>query len=134
ARRAVVAQLLSQAASVYGLDLETLEGQVLARHLREREYSSIADAVGRNDESGAFQPEAFAATLADCLATGGARLVLVLDAAPLELMRLAGYLEAVSDRIVVDLVSVSAYDVGGQRVLVPQRVDPGREQEERVAG
>src|SRR5438128_5289225 len=47
ARRAVVAQLLSYAASVYGLDLETLEGQVLARHLREREYSSIADAVGR---------------------------------------------------------------------------------------
>ncbi|MGD0273923.1 MAG: hypothetical protein ABSB96_09380 [Gaiellaceae bacterium] len=133
ARRAVVAQVLSYAASVYGLDVESFEGQVLGRHLRARDYSSIADAVGRSDESGTFEAEPFTATLADCLATGTARLVLVLDAAPPELMRLAGYLEAVSERLVIDLITVSVYEVGGQRVLVPQRVDPGREQEERVA-
>jgi hypothetical protein len=132
ARRAVVAQLLSYAASVHGIDVETFEGQVLGRHLRLREYSSIADAVGRQDESGAFSAEAFTTTLGECLETGAARLVLVLDAAPPELMRLAGYLEAVSERLVVDLITVSLYEVGGQQVLVPQRVDPGREQEDRI--
>jgi hypothetical protein len=47
-------------------------------------------------------------------------------------MRLAGYLEAVSSRLVIDLVTVSQYQVGGQAVIVPQRVDPGREREDRV--
>jgi hypothetical protein len=133
ARRAVVAQVLSYAASVHGLSVETFEDRVLGRHLRVREYSSIADAVGRQDESGAFSAEAFTTTLGECLETGAARLVLVLDAAPPELMRLAGYLEAVSERLVVDLITVSVYEVGGQQVLVPQRVDPGREQEDRIA-
>lgn len=133
ARRAVVAQVLSYAASVHGLDVATFEGQVLATHLRKRGHSSIFDAVSSSDETGAFDADDFAETLANCLATGAARLVLVLDAAPPELMRLAGYLEAVSERLVVDLITVSQYEVGGQSVIVPQRVDPGREQEDRVA-
>ena len=57
--------------------------------------------------------------------------MLVLDAAPLPLMRLAGYLEAVNERLVIDLITVSKYEVGGQSVLVPQRVDPGRELKEQ---
>lgn len=133
ARRAVVAQVLSYAASVHGLDVAAFEGRVLGAHLRKRGYSSIFDAVASSNESGTFDADAFTDTLASSLATGAARLVLVLDAAPPELMRLAGYLEAVSERLVVDLITVSQYDVGGQSVIVPQRVDPGREQEDRVA-
>ena len=133
ARRAVVAQVLSYAASVHGLDVSAFETQVLGSHLRKRGYSSIFDAVASTDDSGAFDSEAFTDILADSLASGAARLVLVLDAAPPELMRLAGYLEAVSERLVIDLITVSQYDVGGQGVIVPQRVDPGREQEDRIA-
>lgn len=132
ARKAVVAQILAYAASIYGLDVDTFETQVLGRHLRKRGFGSIAEVVANEDESGTFQPETFTATLADCLTTGTARLVLVLDAAPTELMRLAGYLEAVSERLTVDLITVSRYEVGEQSVLVPQRVDPGRELEERL--
>ena len=132
ARRAVVAQVLSYAASVHGLDVAAFEGQVLRPHLRKRGYSSIFDAVASGDDSGVFDADSFTDTLANCLVTGAARLVLVLDAAPQELMRLAGYLEAVSERLVIDLITVSQYDVGGQSVIVPQRVDPGREQEDRI--
>lgn len=52
------------------------------------------------------------------------RLVLVLDDAPEELVRLVGYLEVVSDKLVIDLITVAQYDVNGAQVLVPQRVDP----------
>ena len=60
------------------------------------------------------------------LAEGSFRLVIVLDSAPDELVQVVGYLELVTDKIDIDLVTVTAYDVAGARVLVPQRVDPGR--------
>lgn len=41
-------------------------------------------------------------------------------------MRLVGYLEAVGGRLMIDLVTVTAYDIDGSRVMVPQRVDPER--------
>ncbi len=37
-----------------------------------------------------------------------------------------GYLESVTDGLAIDLIAVSAYDVGDSRVLVPQRVDAER--------
>jgi hypothetical protein len=52
--------------------------------------------------------------------------VIVLDAAPAELVRLVAYLEAVTDKLLIDLVTVSAYDVNASRILVPQRVEPER--------
>jgi hypothetical protein len=52
--------------------------------------------------------------------------VLVLDTAPSELVRLVGYLEAVGGNLLIDLVTVTAYDIDGSRVMVPQRVDPER--------
>lgn len=36
------------------------------------------------------------------------------------------YLQSVTDKIDIDLVTVAAYDVAGSQVLVPQRIDPGR--------
>jgi hypothetical protein len=67
-----------------------------------------------------------AAALSENLSSGAFRLVLVLDDAPSELVRLVGYLEAVGENLVIDLVTVTAYDIDGSRVMVPQRVDPER--------
>ncbi len=123
ARRAVVAQILTYAAHLKGLPLETVERDVLGRHLRGRGYESIQDAVSSNDQEGSFDPETFSDGLTECLVKGHFRLVLVLDEAPQELATLVGYLESVTEELLIDLIAVSAYDVGGTRVLVPQRVD-----------
>jgi hypothetical protein len=52
--------------------------------------------------------------------------VLVLDEAAQELATLVGYLESVTEQLMIDLIAVSAYEVGGSRVLIPQRVDAER--------
>jgi hypothetical protein len=46
------------------------------------------------------------------------------SSAPDELVRLAGYLKTVAEKLVIDLITVSAYDVGASKIIVPQRVDP----------
>jgi len=53
-----------------------------------------------------------------------------LDDVPSELVRLVGYLDAVAGNLVLDLVTVTAYDINGSRVMVPQRVDPERQASE----
>jgi len=126
ARRAVVAQILAYAAFLHGLDRDQLERDVLARQLRQHGHATVADAVSAGDQEGDFELEVFERGLNDCLRTGEFRLVLVLDAAPPELVRLVGYLEAIGGAVVIDLVSVSAYEVEGSRVIVPQRVEPER--------
>jgi hypothetical protein len=126
ARRAVVAQILAYAAFLKGTASEVLEQQILRTHLRERGFDSIAAAVSSQDQQGSFDTDAFAAGLADSLAAGRFRLVLVLDDAPTELIRLVGYLESVAPELVIDLVTLSAYDVNGSQVLVPQRLDAER--------
>ena len=123
ARRAVVAQLLTYAAFLKGQSVAELE-QGLRTHLADREGSSIADLVQQSDQTGEFDPEALDSGLAGSLASGGFRLVLVLDEAPSELVQLVGYLESISSEIVLDLITVSAYEAGAEHLLVPQRVDP----------
>lgn len=51
--------------------------------------------------------------------------MIVLDSAPDELIQVVGYLQSVTDKIDIDLVTVAAYDVGESQVLVPQRIEPG---------
>jgi hypothetical protein len=126
ARRAVVAQVLAYAAFLHGLDAATLEGDVLRAGLRDRGYESIQAAAAAVDQEGAFDTHAFQEGLEESLASGTFRLVLVLDEAPPELVRLVGYLEHVGGDLVIDLVTVSSYRIGGSQVLVPQRVDPER--------
>lgn len=126
ARRAVIAQVLAYAAYLHGLTPSALEKDVLGTKLRERGYETLADAVRAMDQEGSFDDEVFAEGLEKSLTEGRFRLVLVLDDAPEELVRLVGYLEVVSDKLVIDLVTVAQYDVGGAQVLVPQRVDPER--------
>ena len=84
-RRAVIAQVLAYAAFLRGLSVDALESEVLGAHLAKRGYSSIADAIGSSDQTGAFDGAQFRVGLEAALSTGGFRLVLVLDEAPLEL-------------------------------------------------
>lgn len=123
ARRAVIAQILTYAAYLKGLDPKTMEEEVLGRHLRDRGHETLIDAAASDDQEGWFDPEAFSERLEECLAQGHFRLVLVLDEAPRELVTLVGYLESVTDRLLIDLVAMSAYEVAGSRILIPQRVD-----------
>ncbi len=87
----------------------------------------LAGAVAADDQVGSFVADAFTQGLAGSLAQGRFRLVLVLDDAPEELVRLIGYLEAVTaDRLLIDLVTVSSYRIGDSEVIVPQRVEAER--------
>ena len=82
--------------------------------------------AANEDQDRSFDDERFTSGLSDSLAAGRFRLVLVLDDAPAELVRLVGYLELIAPELSIDLVTVSAYDVEGTRVLVPQRIEPER--------
>ena len=132
ARRAVVAQILTYAAYLRGMTPTTFEHDILRAHLQKRGYDDLAQAVIADDQEGAFDGETFATTLATSLREGRFRLVLVLDTAPPELIRLVGYLGAVSDRLVIDLVTVAAYEIGSSQLVVPQRVDAEREPEAAI--
>lgn len=129
-RRAVVAQVLSYAAYLQGLDTEQLESQVLASNLRSRGAETVLAAVEANDQEHALDRRAFGEGLARSLAEGSFRLVIVLDTAPDELVDVIGYFESLTDKVVIDLITVTTYEVNGSKVLVPQRVEPGRRSRE----
>ena len=126
ARQAVVAQVLTYAAYLHGMSVDELERDVLASHLQERNFTSLADAARANDQDGSYDAETFDAGLNESLRTGSFRLVLVLDKAPDQLAQLIGYLEAVANnRLVLDLITVSSFDVTDlSSILVPQRIEP----------
>jgi hypothetical protein len=126
ARRAVVAQVLTYAAFLHKLSQERLESEVLDRHLREQGVASLTEAAKNAHQEGVFDEDEFRRSLAAHLSAGSFRLVLILDSAPNELIRLVGYLVSVTDKLVVDLITVSSFDIGGSKILVPQRVDPER--------
>jgi hypothetical protein len=109
ARRAIVAQILAYAAYMRGLDLESLERDVLGRHLRDRGYDSLADAAEASHQEGALDRRAFREGRMESLRQGRFRLVLVLDAAPDDLINLVGYLESIADKLVIDLVTVTSF-------------------------
>lgn len=132
ARRAVVAQVLAYASHLHGMDAEHLETDVLGPHLRKRGYDGLFGAVMGDREFSDASRRAFEDGLAESLDQGRFRLVIVLDDAPEELVRLVGYLETVTDRLVIDLVTVAAFSVGDQQVIVPTRVEPERWRAERA--
>jgi len=100
-----------------------LESQVLGSRLGEG--GSVLAMVEAGDQEREVDPLAFRDGLARSLADGSFRLVIVLDSAPDELVQVVGYLQSITDKIDIDLVTVAAYDVGGAQVLVPQRIEPG---------
>ncbi|MBB5791727.1 hypothetical protein [Jiangella mangrovi] len=125
-RRLVLTQVLGYAAFLRRLDVAGLEA-VVAPHLAKRQLTSIAEAADAAAGNPAFDTTAFRAALAAALDEGRLRCVVVIDTAPPELIELVGYLQDVSnDRLDLDLVTVTAYDVGGRRVLVPQLIEPDR--------
>lgn len=124
ARRAVVAQVLTYAAYLKGTSATLLEQTILGQHLDKRGYASIADAVSASDQQGSFDAATFTTGLAQSLEEERFRLIIVLDEAREELIQLTGYLQAVTDKLLIDLITVSAYEVSGSQILVPQRVDP----------
>ena len=124
ARRAVVAQILAYAASLHGMTREQLEGR-FGDGLQNRGYPTLLDAVNSAQEE-VFDAEGFTAALEENLREGRFRLVFVLDSVPRELMTLVAYLEHVTDKLVIDLVAVHSFDIGGTSVVIPQRVTPER--------
>lgn len=98
---------------------------MLADHLRKRGLTSLA-AAGLAAGQPPFDEARFRESLTKNLADGRFRLVLVLDAIPPELPRLVSYLEGIAENLLIDLIAVSGYEVGGEQVLVPQRVEPER--------
>jgi hypothetical protein len=130
ARRAVVSQILAYAAYLQGLDPQYLQSGTLAAHLSREGNSTIWEAVRNDDQEAALDQPAFADGLAASLSAGAFRLVIVLDQVPDELVQLVGYLELVTDKVIIDLLTISSYEVGSSKVLIPQRIDPGRRQAE----
>ena len=124
ARRAVVAQILAYAANLHGMTRQQLEGRV-GDGLRKRGHSSLVDALRATQED-ALDADEFTASLDEHLQEGRFRLVFVLDAVPPELMTLVAYLEHVTDKLVIDLVAVNSFKVGGTSAVLPQRVTPER--------
>lgn len=122
-RRAVVAQVLAYAAALHSISAEQFEREVLAKHLGGR---SLLDVVHESAQEESVDAAEFAETLGTTLRDGTFRLVLVLDQAPDDLVRLVGYVEAVTSGLSVDLVTLAAYQIGDRRVIVPQRVEPER--------
>jgi hypothetical protein len=131
ARRAVIGQVLSYASYLHRLTVAQLQNEILANHLISRGFTSLADAGRQAGQGGAFDEEQFTGALQDALDTGGLRLVIVLDSAPTELVQTVGFLEAVTDGLVIDLVTVDSYLVDGRAVMVPQRIEPDRTLTER---
>jgi hypothetical protein len=118
-RRAVVGQVLSYAGYLQGLDPGQLESQVLATQLGPA--GTVLAAVEADDQQYGLDRAAFQEGLARALADGSFRLVIVLDSAPDEQLQVIGYLELITDKIDIDLVTVTAYEADGSRVLVRRR-------------
>ena len=134
ARRAVVAQLLAYASFLRGSSLAALEQGALRVQLAKRGATDIASLAAAEFQDDTLASDAFRAAMQDSLDTGAFRLVWVLDDAPPELVNLVGYLEDISAGIVIDLITVAQYEVGGERVIVPQRVEPGRVEQAEQGG
>lgn len=124
-RRAVIAQVLAYASSMYRKSLEEFTGALQASLIKAGR-SSVIEAVQVLDQDGSMDPVAFAEALQENLTTGDIRLVLVLDSAPPELIGVVGYLSAIAPNLTLDLITVTAFQVGDQSVIVPQRIEPGK--------
>lgn len=118
ARKAVVAQILSYAASLRGISLTAFTTRLTSAGFSA---PSIAEAML---DTGIDENQ-FAEALIGNLSQGRFRLVLVLDDVPPELVLLVGYIEAISGGLLaIDLVTITTFKVGDLTVAVPQRIDP----------
>lgn len=127
-RRAVIAQVLSYAAALYGMRISELE-EKCSKYLGKRGFADIGEGGGQESQTGAFDPEAFRSGLSSYLASGEFRVVVVLDDAPADLVILARYLSDMGERLLVDVLTVHQFIIGtdqDEAILVPERVDLDR--------
>ena len=125
AKRAIVAQVLSYASFLQGLDVESLVRGPLRNSLDEKGHASILAAVEAQDQEKAVDPDQFETSLQDYLTNGMFRLVLILDETSVELERLVAYLDTVTRQsLTIDLITFGIYDVNGTEVAMPQRISP----------
>jgi len=132
-RRAVIAQILAYASSIYRTSLDEFTA-ALGASLAKAGRSSVVEAVQALDQDGSVDPVALADALQANIASGDIRLVLVLDSAPPELIGVVGYLGAIAPNLTLDLVTVTAFQVGEQSVIVPQRIEPGKFEQPATPG
>ena len=130
---AIVAQILAYASALHGMTREELEDR-LGRHLQAAGHSTILDVVKASDPDLEFGDEEFSSALDDHLRDGRFRLVFVLDDVSDYLTAVVTYLEHVTDKLVIDLVAVGAFDVNGTQIIIPQRVALKRHEGERAEG
>lgn len=127
-RRQVLTQVLGYAAYLRRLDASGFE-TLIAPHLAKRGLASVAAAAAADAQDPGFDSAAFTARVEEALHDGRLRCAVVIDSAPPEIVELVGYLQEVTnDRLSLDLITVTAYDIGGRRILVPQLVEPDRSQ------
>jgi hypothetical protein len=125
-RRSVFTQVLGYASCLFRLSPAAFE-EVMRPHLAKRGHATIMDAVAADIGDGSVDIDDFGAAMTQALEQGLVRCVVVLDAASADLVELAGYLQMVTnDRLDIDLVTVTAYTIQVDRVLVPQLVEPQR--------
>ena len=123
AKRNIVSQILAYAAFLHETDVETLEQGTLHRHLEKAGHESILAAVKDEDQQQEVDEDSFNDALQEYLDTGNFRLVLVLDEVSDELVRIVGYLDAITVQgLTIDLITVSIYEVNGAKIALPQRV------------
>lgn len=99
--------------------------------MRGRGATDIPSLAAMGFQDDAIAGDDFREALHQSLDDGAFRLVWVLDDAPPELVSTVGYLEAISSGVVIDLVVVGQYEVGGEKVIVPQRIEPARVEAEQ---
>ncbi|MCY3813177.1 MAG: hypothetical protein OXH15_15380 [Gammaproteobacteria bacterium] len=128
AKRGIVAQALSYAAYLQGTSVEQFESGVVQSYLNKLGHETVLAAVKAEDQEQALDDEAFLAALEEHLANGWFRLVLLLDETSSELQRIVTYLDSItSARTIIDVITISRYDVGGTVVALPERVSTDSE-------
>jgi hypothetical protein len=126
ARRAVIAQVLTYAAALNAMSVVDLENRC-SGYLATKGFGSILAAMEDALQGGHQSDQATLSTqMAESLKSGAFRLVIVLDQAPPELITLVGYLDTVANELTLDLITIAAYTVGDEQVIVPQRVEPSK--------
>jgi len=125
-RRQVLTQVLGYAAAIRRLDSAGFDA-LLASQLAGTGATSVAEAVASGSQEGSVDADVLRQAITGCLAEGRLRCVIVIDRATPDVIELVGYLQEVTnDRLTLDLVTVAAYEVGQERVIVPQLVEPAR--------
>jgi hypothetical protein len=125
-RKSVFTQVLGYASYLFRLSPAAFE-ELMRPHLATRGHATVVDAVAADIGDDSVDIDDFRDAMGQALELGLVRCIVVLDSASAELVELAGYLQTVTnDRLDIDLVTVTAYTIEGNRVLVPQLVEPQR--------